>query len=886
MMASHLNSLKRIGLTTKGLNATLEWQTSNRPIFLRFKAEEQCTFLRIEEREVDSNSKLVTKLQTDQGSSMWTSKVAAKVKEYYWKFDVKYDLIAFYGIDDQISDRVVLATKTASHEVKTSTESNPYTSSTVIDPIDVDLTWFLSHINQSNLSLNFNINRDNSKCFTPYRNPDVEAALKHCLEIRNWSRRVSAYMKDRLFRVPSGHGLDLNVLSTSTIFQPMLPLLVYNSDNQSSSSSSTVILDSSDVNKLLYEQMRSMQEKFDVLSKVFPPATSQTSLITMSEAALVLICSHLIDLAEQYDTAMISIEAMLTKQLIAAIGREVTPRDFSTYMTRFHSRKLFKEEFLPRPFCYSVRRSESHAPEGTISIEQTGEGGQGVSSSIQEPIHTVVHRNGYHHGRDQVIGQVGVEGVVDMYFSLSAATTVTIRGERYLHAWMSHRFSLAGSGGGASDNVDRLSLSCRARQFSSFIVLIGRIASSKEFVPNYAMIVQNKDEIDIPLEMEHIPSPKEFADAIESLSPEQQRFARAYRSMQLESTMFGVCVIQIKPQLETLLRLAPDSLTKEIKLTQDLMKLFVEFQIPSDLFSFDGDDVNASAAERLAVVKSHVNAILQMIEEAKQQEVAAAKQKAQFEEPIVPLMATAATFTSGEGMHGRFDNSGRRSDIRYKTNRDIPLMDDMSIPHQQQQQPPLQKAFRGRVETSETIVQSQSAGSPVKPTATDYSLNDNDKSDDTATTTAIPYTSIPTAIDSIFSRLDPTAAVRPSILSPGEVWTKKAQAALLASPTASILTRDNQKTERQRAFDLLDALTRSGANPVDHASLHVVLASSHSFDKTIMDTIVQENVNPIERVERSLLIMSSVIHRKNASEMVSEDQIDRLKLYSPMLFEE
>eukprot|EP01041_Mallomonas_annulata_P011057 gene11057-23113_t len=264
MMASHLNSLKRIGLTTKGLNATLEWQTSNRPIFLRFKAEEQCTFLRMDEREVDSNSKLVTKLQTDQGSSMWTSKVAAKVKEYYWKFDVKYDLIAFYGIDDQISDRVVLATKTASHEVKTSTESNPYTSSTVIDPIDVDLTWFLSHINPSNLSLNFNINRNNSKCFTPYRNPDVEAALKHSSEIGIWSRRVNAYLTGHLFPVQSGHDLDLNALSTSTIFQPILPLFMDNSDNQTSSS---VILDSSDVNKLLYEQMRSMQEKFDVLSK-------------------------------------------------------------------------------------------------------------------------------------------------------------------------------------------------------------------------------------------------------------------------------------------------------------------------------------------------------------------------------------------------------------------------------------------------------------------------------------------------------------------------------------------------------------------------------------------------------------------------------------------
>jgi hypothetical protein len=33
---------------------------------------------------------------------------------------------------------------------------------------------------------------------------------------------------------------------------------------------------------------------------------------------------------------------------------------------------------------------------------------------------------------------------------------------------------------------------------------------------------------------------QEFRDAIESLSPEQQRFAKAIRAMQLESTLFGM----------------------------------------------------------------------------------------------------------------------------------------------------------------------------------------------------------------------------------------------------------------------------------------------------------------------------------------------------------
>jgi hypothetical protein len=45
--------------------------------------------------------------------------------------------------------------------------------------------------------------------------------------------------------------------------------------------------------------------------------------------------------------------------------------------------------------------------------------------------------------------------------------------------------------------------------------------------------------------------------------------------MQLESSVFGVCVIQLKPQLERRLELPEGALTKEIQLTQDLMSLFL-----------------------------------------------------------------------------------------------------------------------------------------------------------------------------------------------------------------------------------------------------------------------------------------------------------------------
>lgn len=54
--------------------------------------------------------------------------------------------------------------------------------------------------------------------------------------------------------------------------------------------------------------------------------------------------------------------------------------------------------------------------------------------------------------------------------------------------------------------------------------MIGRIVSEDTFDPASAIIVKNKDLLKIPLDFETIPSPKEFNDAIVSLSPEQQRY--------------------------------------------------------------------------------------------------------------------------------------------------------------------------------------------------------------------------------------------------------------------------------------------------------------------------------------------------------------------------
>ena len=84
---------------------------------------------------------------------------------------------------------------------------------------------------------------------------------------------------------------------------------------------------------------------------------------------------------------------------------------------------------------------------------------------------------------------------------------------------------------------------------------------------------------------------------------------------------------------------------------------------------------------------------------------------------------------------------------------------------------------------------------------------------------------------------------------------------------------------------MLDALSRSGALPIECASLHVIVAATHRFDRTLMETVIRDNINPIEKLERSSLVVASTVHGRVAAELLQSSQVARIEGCSPMLFE-
>lgn len=817
-IAAQLTCLQLLGLTGEGIAKLKKWSNS-RTVTIRLVAEESCTFLREVERTVENATKHVTEY-SGVFNAKFTDKGFHKVTEYFWRFDCSYEIFVYEG--NKPNDKVMISTRSGTHEIKTSSSSSPRPKKSNPSPIDFNMSWLLQNISDQ-FVLNFAIDRNAKSCHTPRRNSDIEKARSYFQGFHQWAHSVHNSF-NTLFSAETGHGYDLGKMTDQGIFIPVVPLFeepnkeivakaIEAGQNEKTlvtvGQSSGALLSMTDCNNFLLEHKRSLEERFAELAKMYPavPAKEKGKVITAKEANTMVLMLHLKQVSQHFLDGVDYIEHMLRKQLISAIGKEVQPSDFTNYM-RYHNRQLFKPEFEPSLFCYAIRRPD-HYPEGTVSIEQT------IGDAIPESILTSCCK---------------ADVVRPMYFSINAATDIYFTGERYLHAWVSHQFS--GEGGPV------LKLNARARQFSSFIVLLGTIADETQFLPKHAVIIQNKDDLKIPLSLEQLPTPKEFKDSIQSLSPEQQRFARAYRSMQLAQTIFAVCVIQIKPQLEKLLKLDNDSLTKEIKMTQDLLELFITYQIPSDLISYAGDP-NASTTQKVDAVKLHINALQEMIQLSRQKEIAQAKQQRNYAGKKRP-QGRIATYSEAA----------------------------VSFPAQRI----FSRPTTGSAEVQPPTLQ---PGDTLGQQPVDLQLNYEPD-----------YTLIPGELDRRFEKLDEDSSLRPTILKIGQTWEKTSQEALLSDPKTSSLNVEQQEDERDRAFDLLDALSRSGCLPIEAAELHVVLAATHLFDQTLMNTVIQQNVNPIEKVERSLLILATTIQNKSASELLREDQIERLKTYSPTLFKE
>jgi hypothetical protein len=148
------------------------------------------------------------------------------------------------------------------------------------------------------------------------------------------------------------------------------------------------------------------------------------------------------------------------------------------------------------------------------------------------------------------------------------------------------------------------------------------------------------------------------------------------------------------------------------------------------------------------------------------------------------------------------------------------------------------------------------------------------------------FAAIPKVLDRAIELHDKNAALRSTTIKTADSnWIRTRKESLLSKiPKTMPLGKDLIASEKSRAFDLLDALSRSGSLEIPFSDLHVVICATQRFEKSVMETVIEDNINPIEKLEMSTLLMASTILDIQAQDLIrSGDERKRLEVSYPLL---
>lgn len=343
-----------------------------------------------------------------------------------------------------------------------------------------------------------------------------------------------------------------------------------------------------------------------------------------------------------------------------------------------------------------------------------------------------------------------------------------------------------------------------------------------------------------------------------------------------------------------------DSLTKEIELTQHLMKLFAEFQIPPDLLKCRRGVTDSAAA--VAQVKGHVSRVFDMVgsvggplhrpsnlpslmDAMARERVALSQAPLELSSTVDPdegswvVLDLGGWTTKGGELSTRSPNAtvplsttsscvGRPRHmgvVRYfgfflfvlLTHKVFKMVGMGQKDSYAGESSPPSNAL-GDVGTAAASTSDAASAPASSPEASPHATT----LQSAAPTAALrDFTQIPELLEKRFDALAVFGSVRPMILTPGPRWQRTVQPSIHSERRETqVIPALQQRDEKNLAFDLLDALSSSGGIELCAVDLHVIVGYRHCFEASLMATLVEDSVNPIEMVVRACAVMHDVIH--------------------------
>ena len=256
------------------------------------------------------------------------------------------------------------------------------------------------------------------------------------------------------------------------------------------------------------------------------------------------------------------------------------------------------------------------------------------------------------------------------------------------------------------------------------------------------------------------------------------------------------------------------------------MEMFIKYQVPADLLSYDGKP-ERELSHKIAEVKRNVSQIQEMVNEAKAKELEEKRLQAEYERArrIAEERQRAeeeARRRAEEMQRERHRAAERESRSSYREESSYGMIPQMQMMNRSAAVFDLEPSFGASpmlaqeldipAEMERIEVEPPEPAAEAEPSekAAENKPSDQNVADDEADELLIDYTQMPGKMDGLFNVHDKEGGVRPTKIKPGTVWRKKFQKALLAQPSEKSLDKDGLRDEKNMAFDLLDALSKSG----------------------------------------------------------------------------
>eukprot|EP01060_Flectonema_neradi_P001170 TRINITY_DN1069_c1_g1_i6.p1 TRINITY_DN1069_c1_g1~~TRINITY_DN1069_c1_g1_i6.p1 ORF type:complete len:944 (+),score=222.58 TRINITY_DN1069_c1_g1_i6:428-3259(+) len=873
-------------LEVSGLQrGTLESIEEGEKMYLVLESEESCEF----EKKIEKKT-----ARGEPGTSGSVPGIISFITRTYdvhdlWVFNFKYSHSCHLSRKKKSPSASSSSSKTlvwsgSGHKsIHWPRERGPRPKKTVNNPIEVDITWLARHVKGRSL---FRINTEAAAC--PTLNEEVNTLSKRAELIKEWCQSVSDYI------------VGISELSETDDDQ-----IDHDDDERTDSlklSLSPLVVSEADAVVIREDHRNSLLIKIAELSKCYKTALyKNATLITFQERFVHLACGDVISSVKSFESSIDFMDRMTMRILTESLQTKFSSDEFGVAFQYFKKR-LFARKYRPVPFLDQIRTGRNH-PEGFLRI--TDDAGK-----LMEVDRRLV----------SLSSSVSPEILIPI--TASARVTLPVKeGNVSVNCFVNQKVS-----GEAESQTFNIGL--RAEQLSSFIVVLGKMAGAGMMIPSHAAILRNRDDLTIPLVLSEIPSAKEFKDAIESLSPEQKRFAEAYRSMQLDGTLFSIAIIQIKPQMEVVLNLPEGSLAKEVELSEKLLKMMTTDGLSSDLLS-----ASKSCSDPLLDVRRNIDRIdgllqqerdeilreqerLRRIEEEKkrqeQKRLEAERRWKEMErrqrvdganlENILcasrELQSTARTFkraarkSKGFGfgmptisMPSISGLSSSMSSRAMKKCESIRVEDCMEAMTEEgaafyQEGECVSKSAECTLDgiVSGLNDEQEKCQQNVEMEGDVDKVQDNNKDQDTredeeggeskptaiesAATDKWDFSKIPSILEQKFSSTTETAAaLRPVTLKTGDCWSKLAFSSILDSRgEVASLSGLSLKSEKEAAFNLLDALTKSGTVAVKEVSVSILFGFSHSWAESILKTVAKRNRNPLEIAANTALELARTLH--------------------------